>query len=213
MASLAWGSQTIFPGLHRPLKFGIHLAGKKTQFMTSVMVIIILPLWLHYHVLTKVKKSQNRCAFSILSSAWASRNPWIYSAFHTDSGTRNMGHRYRNFQNDTMAKKLPNSLQNKVFVPCTLQTGIIKWAHNTPALGHPRIDSAKQLIQIKLWWPCLPKAVERFIKSCTICAMTKNPHQQPADELMPLPIPNRSWSSQSSWKPYQGHQYIPQGLL
>ncbi len=38
------------------------------------------------------------------------------------------------------------------------------------------------------------RKVSQYVRSCSVCAITKTPHHLPAGKLMPLPIPRRPWS-------------------
>ncbi len=40
----------------------------------------------------------------------------------------------------------------------------------------------------------MAREVSQYVRSCSVCAITKTPHHLPAGKLMPLPIPHRPWS-------------------
>ncbi len=40
----------------------------------------------------------------------------------------------------------------------------------------------------------MARDVRRFVQGCEECAISKSPHHLPAGKLLPLPVPNRTWS-------------------
>uniref|UniRef100_A0A3B1J8V2 Gypsy retrotransposon integrase-like protein 1 n=1 Tax=Astyanax mexicanus TaxID=7994 RepID=A0A3B1J8V2_ASTMX len=82
----------------------------------------------------------------------------------------------------------------KLYVPEDFRHDLLLWAHTSVGTGHPGIQRTNQLLQAKYWWPSMIKDVERYVKSCTICTISKTPKHAPAGKLVPLPIPSRPWS-------------------
>lgn len=88
----------------------------------------------------------------------------------------------------------PHMPADKTFVPSAYRDRLIVWAHTSLASGHPGIKGTIQLLSPKYWWPTLSVNVQRYVRSCSLCATTKSPRELPAGKLMPLPIPQRPWS-------------------
>uniref|UniRef100_A0A3B1KES6 Gypsy retrotransposon integrase-like protein 1 n=1 Tax=Astyanax mexicanus TaxID=7994 RepID=A0A3B1KES6_ASTMX len=83
---------------------------------------------------------------------------------------------------------------NKVYVPEVVRGKLITWAHTSIATGHPGVTKTAQLLSDRYWWPNLHVDVQRFVKSCSVCAQCKVPRLLPAGKLQPLPIPQRPWT-------------------
>jgi Integrase zinc binding domain len=86
-----------------------------------------------------------------------------------------------------------------VCVPCTksqdmtLRTRIVDQAHQV--VGHFGPQWNADYIRRWYWWPSIYSDMEKFCKSCEICAQAKGNYQAPTGKLHPLPIPMRPWES------------------
>lgn len=68
------------------------------------------------------------------------------------------------------------STGGKRFVPETLREKVIKWAHSTLATRHPGVLQTVEMIGRKYWWPLMCTDVERAVRSCIVCDVSKTPH-------------------------------------
>uniref|UniRef100_A0A8C9T6V6 Gypsy retrotransposon integrase-like protein 1 n=5 Tax=Scleropages formosus TaxID=113540 RepID=A0A8C9T6V6_SCLFO len=84
--------------------------------------------------------------------------------------------------------------QDKEYVPSTVRSELLHWAHDGPSTGHPGVNRTLKLLAERFWWPSMRQDVRDFVLACTTCAQAKVPRQLPAGLLEPLPIPNRPWS-------------------
>uniref|UniRef100_A0A8C1GVU0 Gypsy retrotransposon integrase-like protein 1 n=1 Tax=Cyprinus carpio TaxID=7962 RepID=A0A8C1GVU0_CYPCA len=88
----------------------------------------------------------------------------------------------------------PECPANKIYIPKDLRTPLISSAHSSIGTGHPGINKTCSTLQHKYWWPGMLNDIRTFIQGCTLCAISKVPHQLPSGKLVPLPIPHRPWS-------------------
>ncbi|KAI3700067.1 hypothetical protein L2E82_44682 [Cichorium intybus] len=79
---------------------------------------------------------------------------------------------------------------NQLCIPnSSLCLQIIKALHGE---GHVGRDRTLQLVQSSYFWPTMRKEVERFVKRCRICQVSKGTATN-AGLYMPLPIPLQPW--------------------
>lgn len=88
----------------------------------------------------------------------------------------------------------PECPSDRVYVPSSLRSRLITWAHTSLGMGHPGTTSTQQLLSSQYWWPTLNKDVQSHVLSCSVCAQSKVPRHLPAGILEPLPIPQCPWS-------------------
>ncbi|KAL0152770.1 hypothetical protein M9458_052493 [Cirrhinus mrigala] len=67
-------------------------------------------------------------------------------------------------------------------------------AHMSPGSGHPGSRRTLSLLRQRYWWPNMAKEVARYVKGCSVCAVTTTPRRLPEGKLQPLPIPRRPWT-------------------
>ncbi|KAI2659613.1 Transposon Ty3-I Gag-Pol polyprotein [Labeo rohita] len=87
----------------------------------------------------------------------------------------------------------------------TLGVGAIlsQWKGEPPVL-HPcayfskKLSPAEQSYDIgnwnRYWWPGMTRDVTRYIRGCSVCAITSTPRRLPEGKLVPLLLPRRPWS-------------------
>ena len=63
--------------------------------------------------------------------------------------------------------------------------------HGTPLGGHFGRDKTLALARRFVWWPCLPAAVEEYVRACPTCKRVKADHLPAAGLLYPPPVPTR----------------------
>ncbi|GJX09607.1 putative reverse transcriptase domain-containing protein [Tanacetum coccineum] len=79
---------------------------------------------------------------------------------------------------------------NQLCIPDTnLRLKIIKELHGEGKVGH---DRTLQLVQASYFWPTMRKEVDRYVKRCRICQVSKGTTTN-ACLYMPLPVPLQPW--------------------
>ena len=84
--------------------------------------------------------------------------------------------------------------ENKIFVPDSVRSQVLLWAHTSKFACHPGANRTLTLLKRQFWWPSMDKDTRAFVAACTTCSRSKASHRAPAGLLHPLPIPNRPWS-------------------
>lgn len=83
---------------------------------------------------------------------------------------------------------------NRLFVPSTLRSEVLQWAHSSRLACHPGTQRTQHALRQRFWWPTLREDAQDFVKACPVCNQNKTPRQAPAGLLQPLPVPHRPWS-------------------
>jgi hypothetical protein len=62
-----------------------------------------------------------------------------------------------------------------IYVPInqTLRERAIRWCHDEPMAGHPGIAKTLELTTRTFWWPNMKKDIEKYIKACHECQISK----------------------------------------
>lgn len=107
----------------------------------------------------------------------------------------------------------PDCPPNRLFVPPSVRSDVLLWAHTTRLTCHPGIRRTLDFVSQKFWWPAMGKDVREFVMACTTCSQNKSSHTAPFGCLLPLPIPRRPWSHISldfitGLPPSNGHTVI-----
>ncbi len=84
--------------------------------------------------------------------------------------------------------------EGKTYMPSSQHLTILDSVHEVPGSGHPGSQRTLSLLQARYWWPSMAEDVIRYVRSCSVCAMSKTPRHLPAGKLVPLPVPQRPWS-------------------
>ncbi len=84
--------------------------------------------------------------------------------------------------------------EGKLFVPSSQRQALLGLVHKVPGSGHPGSQRTLSLLQDRYWWPSMSRDVIRYVRSCSVCAMSSTPCHLPVGKLIPLPIPRRPWS-------------------
>ncbi|KAJ9546716.1 hypothetical protein OSB04_019259 [Centaurea solstitialis] len=88
---------------------------------------------------------------------------------------------------DTLMEQLTG---NQLCIPdSSLRLQIIKELHGE---GHVGRDRTLQLVQSSYFWPTMRKEVDRFVKRCKICQVSKGTATN-AGLYLPLPVPLQPW--------------------
>ncbi len=80
------------------------------------------------------------------------------------------------------------------YVPTTLRLALLDSIHTSPESGHPGSQRTLSLLRNRYWWPSMARDVARYVRGCSVCAITTTPHRLTESKLVPLPIPRRPWS-------------------
>uniref|UniRef100_A0A8D3E3V3 Gypsy retrotransposon integrase-like protein 1 n=1 Tax=Scophthalmus maximus TaxID=52904 RepID=A0A8D3E3V3_SCOMX len=83
---------------------------------------------------------------------------------------------------------------NRLYVPPSLRSDVIQWAHASKLTCHPGIQRTCDVILQRFWWSTLQEDTKEFVNACPICNQHKPSHQAPAGLLRTLPVPHRPWS-------------------
>ena len=87
-----------------------------------------------------------------------------------------------------------NGPPNNLFVPDSVRSQVLQWAHTSRFTCHPGTFRTLQVLRQRFWWPTMEKDTREFIAACSICARNKTSNQSSSGFLHPLPIPKRPWS-------------------
>lgn len=89
-------------------------------------------------------------------------------------------------QKEQLSEPAPsNCPPGKQYVPQILCLRVMQWVHSSIGSGHPGIYRTLQLLQNTFWWPAMSQAVTGYVKSCQVCAQSKNPNELPSGLLQP----------------------------
>ena len=83
---------------------------------------------------------------------------------------------------------------NRLFVPDTVRSRVLVWAHSSRLTCHPGITCTLDFIRRRFWWSTMDADVCSFIAACATCARNKTSTRPRSGLLRPLPIPSRPWS-------------------
>lgn len=85
--------------------------------------------------------------------------------------------------------------RDRLYVHLSFRHFLIGKFHGDPASGHWGVFRTLDLISRTFSWPQMRAEVLSFISSCARCQQIKVDHQKAQGELIPLPIPDRPWST------------------
>lgn len=83
---------------------------------------------------------------------------------------------------------------NRLFVPTSVRSRILEWAHTARFSCHPGINRMLHFTKRYFWLPTLQSDIKEYVLGCPPCAQNKSRHQPPSGLLQPLPTPGRPWS-------------------
>jgi len=75
-----------------------------------------------------------------------------------------------------------------------VKTTLLKEVHDSALAGHPGMDKTYTRLAQIAYWPNMRKHVEKYVKSCHTCRVSKIQTSKPNGLLQPLPIPDRPWT-------------------
>jgi hypothetical protein len=79
-------------------------------------------------------------------------------------------------------------------VPTSESEKLIWEAHYSRMAGHFGVEKTLVILQKHFYWPKLRQDVSKYIRSCTVCAISK-PAIKKQGLYTPLPTPERPWES------------------
>ncbi len=101
----------------------------------------------------------------------------------------------QNIQDATRSEPAPPGCpEGRTYVPASQRQTLLSSVHEVPGSGHPGSQRTLSLLQARYWWPSMTRDVNRYVRSCSVCAMSKTPRHLPVGKLVPLPVPRRPWS-------------------
>lgn len=75
-----------------------------------------------------------------------------------------------------------------------IKTILLQEVHDSALAGHPGLDKTYTRLSQIAYWPNMRKHVEKYVKSCHTCRVSKIQTNKPNGLLQPLPIPDRPWT-------------------
>jgi transposase InsO family protein len=74
------------------------------------------------------------------------------------------------------------------------RTTLLQEAHDSALAGHPGSDKTYTRLASIAYWPNMRRHVEKYVKSCHTCRVSKIQTNKPNGLLQSLPVPSRPWS-------------------
>uniref|UniRef100_A0A8C5N9Y2 Gypsy retrotransposon integrase-like protein 1 n=1 Tax=Gouania willdenowi TaxID=441366 RepID=A0A8C5N9Y2_GOUWI len=87
-----------------------------------------------------------------------------------------------------------NCPTNCLFVPDSIRSKVLQWAHSSRLTCHPGINRTLAFLRRRFWWPTMEADTRSFVTACSVCAKNKTSNKPSSGFLRPLPIPGRPWS-------------------
>jgi hypothetical protein len=75
-----------------------------------------------------------------------------------------------------------------------IKTTLLQEIHDSALAGHPGLDKTYTRLSKIAYWPNMRKHIEKYVKSCHTCRVSKIQTSKPSGLLQPLPIPDRPWT-------------------
>lgn len=85
--------------------------------------------------------------------------------------------------------------RDRLYVPKSFRNFIISKFHGDPDSGHWGVFRTLAMLTRSFAWPNMRAEVLSYISSCARCQEISVDHRRPQGELIPLPIPDRPWST------------------
>ena len=83
--------------------------------------------------------------------------------------------------------------KDRLWVPESMFTEIIREVHDQPACSHPGIARTYELLKREYYWRGMRTTVTTYVRNCYTCQRTKAPRDREHRLLQPLPIPQKRW--------------------
>lgn len=98
---------------------------------------------------------------------------------------------------------------NRLFVPVSLCSQVIHWAHTSRISCHPGVQWTVFILRQRFWWPSMEKEVGEYVAACPVCARNKISRRPPPGLLHPLPVPHRLTSPWILLRVYLSQKVTP----
>jgi reverse transcriptase-like protein/integrase-like protein/chromodomain-containing protein/aspartyl protease len=86
--------------------------------------------------------------------------------------------------------------QNRIYIPDgPLRLEALETCHDSKLAGHFGTRKTSELVKRKFYWPNMDEMIKEFCEGCQECGRSKSSRHLPYGPLMPLPIPDRPWTS------------------
>ena len=70
---------------------------------------------------------------------------------------------------------------------------MIRLHHDTTLAGHPGQYKMWELISRNYWWPSMSCDIQKYVKGCEKCQVTKSHCNKPVGTLNPHSVPSEPW--------------------
>ena len=67
-----------------------------------------------------------------------------------------------------------------------LKRGVIRFYHDSPHAGHPRISNMYRIAKKDFWWPNMKQDIEQYVKGCATCQANKANTRPLKPTMMPI---------------------------
>ncbi|KAI3353439.1 hypothetical protein L3Q82_019963, partial [Scortum barcoo] len=94
----------------------------------------------------------------------------------------------------------------RLFVPDTVRSQVLQWAHSSKLSCHPGINRTISLIKRHFWWRNMEADIKGFVQTCTVCARGKS---SPSTSVRPPSAPFSSWAALVPHRPGFCHWFTP----
>jgi len=84
--------------------------------------------------------------------------------------------------------------KNRIYLPKKLTNSVMEKYHSSVAAGHFSSAKTEELIKRFYYWPNMTKDVEKFIRSCDICASYKDKPHSPYGLAQISDTPSKPWT-------------------
>lgn len=85
--------------------------------------------------------------------------------------------------------------RDRIYLPMSLRSSVLKEVHESCTGGHWGAMKTFDLLSRSFGWPNMRKDVLSFLNTCGSCQQVKVDRRPPQGQLVPLPIPDRPWST------------------
>lgn len=75
-----------------------------------------------------------------------------------------------------------------------LRTQILEYMHSSSVGGYSGITATYQRVAAHFWWNGMRQQVQRLVRECHICQISKHEHVYSPGLLQPLPVPTQPWT-------------------
>jgi transposase InsO family protein len=103
--------------------------------------------------------------------------------------------RYFDYRGATFCRVVGQDFNLVPYCRQSARVGVMQYFHET--MGHLKVDSIKDVISRRWWWPDLKQDLKRFINSCPLCQLNSSNTgiyaPRPINPLPPVALPFERW--------------------